>query len=382
MIKKLYLIGMCVVACMAAGCAVKSDNNREEVENNLQTMQTESTKAEKQTGKINKEQTEVQGMIGDGVIEKLTFEKKLFPGVKDKRKLPEDASKCPLHIVDFKQEGDYLYIADCAGSLYAFQWKKETLEMLLQNEEHPYTIMRDLKGKLYVTDNQENQTKVVYCLQEGNLEEIAKIDSYYTVITMDNDYLYVQKSEGEEMKQIKINTPDKIVNGTNPIVQNLSAFFEKYDTEDYSVHRWEYENESWYVHLVNWKEDRDELYKIDKTGKSEMVVYSTHIAWAGVRQDRVYVSVEDKEDTQNSDNADSSDKASGEKLYCIDETGNKELYLNLSKIKALEENGFQVDMGEFNKDGFTILSFGPSSQLILYSEKENKMILLSEWEKQ
>ncbi len=379
--KKLFFIGMCiVVTCMAAGCVKKADENGEN-KNSTQTVQTAQTEntpvTEKQTG----EEDTQEAVINKGILEKLTLEKKTFPGVKDERTIPKGTTSCPLHIEDYKWEGDYLYIADCSGRLYAFQWKEEKLEVLLWDKEYSYNIRRDMNGKIYVTDTQKNDVQVIYSLQGGKLEEIATIDNHYMVISMDKEYLYVQENEGEGIKQIRINTSDKTEEEENPVVKNLSAFFEKYNTEDYSIQRWEYEKGNWYVQLMNWNNDMEELYRIDKSGKSEMVVHSSHLAWAGVRQGKMYVSISENKDNKNSENAHISDKVLDEKLYSIDKSGNRELYFNLNQVKELEQNGFQVDMGEFNKEGFSLLEYGPGSQIILYSEKENKMILFSGWEK-
>lgn len=372
--KKLFLIGISIVVlCMAAGCRKAADKSKDNKN---------STEATKSESRNLTEKIEQKPIINEEIIEKLIFEKKTFPGVKDERDIPEETGSCPLHIEDFKRDGEYLYIADCSGGLYAFQWKKEKLELLLRNEEYSYHIMRDMNGKLYVTDNQKNNIKAVYGLQGGKLEKIAKIDSHYTMITMDKDYLYVQESKGEEIKQIKINTPDKIENGTNPIVKNLSAFFEKYHTEDYSIQNWEYEKDNWYVHLVNWKNDNDELYKIDKSGKSEIMANSSNIAFAGVRQGKVYVSMSAEEISESSENANSIDEVSDEKIYCIDEKGNRALYFNLSKVKQLDENGFNVHSGEWGENEWILLKEGPDSQMIIYDEEENKMICFSKWEKQ
>ena len=118
--KKLFLCGMCMaVICMAAGCR-EADGSREKT-NSTETKETMSVKSEEQEAVIDKE-----------IMENLTFEKKTFPGVKDERNIPQETSYCPLHIEDVKQDGEYLYIADCQGGLYVFQWKEEKLERLLQ----------------------------------------------------------------------------------------------------------------------------------------------------------------------------------------------------------------------------------------------------------
>ena len=231
--------------------------------------------------------------------------------------------------------------------------------------------MRDMNGEIYVTDIQENNVKVIYHLQGGKLEETAKIDSRYTVITMDKDYLYVQKNEKEAIKQIKINTPDKVEDGENSSVKNLSAFFEKYNTEDYTIQRYEYEKDNWYIYLMNWENDKNELYRIDKNGESKLVVDSAHMAWAGVKEGKVYVSLSGGDVSQNA-----------EELYSIDEDGNRELYCRLSQMKGLEENAFDVHMGEWMEEGFMLLDEGPRSKIVIYDEKENKITYLSEWEKQ